>query len=121
MRSRPSPGGKSVRRVARSLALCLLVASIGGCVTAGRHRLIATVEVPDDPGRAWKERIEAADSARLDALPARWTAALAAAKPRFATTLAREGALLDPARALRYPALPPGSAPTSSRPRRTPF
>jgi hypothetical protein len=75
----------------------------------GRHRAIATVEVPDDPGRAWKERIETADAARLDALPARWSAALAAAKPRFAITMAREGALLDPARALRYPALPPGS------------
>jgi len=89
--------------------VCLLAATIGGCVATGRHRLIATVEVPDDPGRAWKERIDAADAARLDALAARWAAALAAARPRFATTLAREGALLDPARALRYPALPPGS------------
>ena len=67
------------------------------------------VEVPDDPGRAWKERIEAADAERLDALPARWSAALAAARPRFGAMLAKEGAVLDPARALRYPALPPGS------------
>ena len=96
-----------MRRTACSLALCLL--AIGGCATTGRHRPIATVEVPDDPGRAWKERIDSADSARLDALPARWSAALAAARPRFATTLKREGALLDRTRALRYPALPPGT------------
>ena len=70
---------------------------------------MSVVEIPADPGRAWKERIEPADAARLDALPARWSAALAAARPNFAATLAREGALLDPARALRYPALPPGS------------
>ena len=70
---------------------------------------MAVVEIPDDPGRAWKERIEAADAARLDALSARWSAALAAARPRFRTMLAKEGALLDPTRALRYPALPPGS------------
>ena len=98
-----------MRRAARPLLLCLLAAAISGCVATGRHRLIATVEVPDDPGRAWKERIDSADAARLDALPARWTAALAAARPRFPTTLAREGALVDPTRALRYPALPPGS------------
>jgi hypothetical protein len=91
--------------------LCLPAATLlGGCaVTTQRHRPIATVEVPEDPSRAWKERIEAPDSARLDALPARWPAALAAARPRFAAALAREGVLLDPARALPYPALPPGS------------
>ncbi|MEO8375699.1 MAG: DUF4893 domain-containing protein [Sphingomonas bacterium] len=98
-----------MRRAARSLLLCLLAATISGCVTAGRHHLTATVEVPDDPGRAWKERIDTEDAARLDALPARWSAALAAAKPRYATALARDGALLDPTRTLRYPALPPGS------------
>ena len=98
-----------MRRAARPLLLCLLAAAISGCVVTGRHRLIATVEVPDDPGRAWKERIDTEDAARLEALAARWSAALAAAKPRYATALAREGGLLDSTRALRYPALPPGS------------
>jgi hypothetical protein len=97
-----------VRRT-RALALCLLAATLGGCVATRQHLPRGMVEVPDDPGRAWKERIEPADAARLDALPARWTAALAAARPRFAATLAKEGALLDPALARRYPALPPGS------------
>ncbi|GAA0302120.1 hypothetical protein GCM10009087_09850 [Sphingomonas oligophenolica] len=99
-----------MRRAACSLALCLLAATIGGCAAMSqRHRPMAMVEAPDDPGRAWKERIGSADAARLDALPARWSAALAAARPHFAATLAREGVLLVPARALRYPALPPGS------------
>ena len=98
-----------MRRATCSLALCLLAATISGCALDQRHRPIGTVEVPDDPGRAWKERIDAADAARLDALPARWSAALVGARPRFTAALAKEGALLDPARALRYPALPPGS------------
>ena len=98
-----------MRRAACSLALCLLAFTLGGCAAIRGHRPMSIVEIPDDPGRAWKERIEPADAARLDAFPARWSAALAAARPRFAATLAREGALLDPARALRYPALPPGS------------
>lgn len=96
-------------RRARPLALCLLAVTLSGCAAARQHRPRAIVEVPDDPGRAWKERIEAADAARLDALPARWSAALAAARPRFRAMLAKEGAVLDPARALPYPALPPGS------------
>ncbi len=98
-----------MRRAACSLALCLIAASLSGCASTRQHRPRAIVEVPDDPGRAWKERIEAADAARLDALPARWSAALAAARPRFAAALAKEGAVVDPARALPYPALPPGS------------
>lgn len=98
-----------MRRATCSLALCLLTATIGGCAATQGHLPIGTVEVPDDPGRAWKQQIDSADAARLDTLPARWSAALGAARPGFTGALAREGALLDPARALPYPALPPGS------------
>jgi len=99
-----------MRRTARSLLLCLLGATLGGCATTGGgHRAPSMVEVSADPGREWKERIDSADAARLAALPARWASALAAARPRFAAALAREGALLDPTRALSHPALPPGA------------
>ena len=98
-----------MRRDARSLALCLLAATLAGCATTQGHRPSATVEILADPGKAWKERIDQADAARLDALPALWASARAAAKPRFAAALTREGPLLDPARALHYPALPPGA------------
>lgn len=98
-----------MRRASCSLALCLLAATIGGCAATRRPLPMVTVEAPEEPGPAWKTQIQTADAARLDALRARWTAALAAARPRFAAALAREGALLDPARALPYPTLPPGS------------
>lgn len=98
-----------MRRDARFLMLCLAAATLSGCATIrGRHPS-TIVETPVDPGKEWEKRIDPAGAQRLAALPTLWSSARAAARPRFAAALAKEGALLDPARALRYPALPPGS------------
>lgn len=95
-----------MRRNLRSAALCLVSATLAGCTTtAGRDATI----VEREPGKEWERRVDPAAAQRLAALPMLWTSARAAARPRFATALAREGALLDPRRALGYPALPPGS------------
>jgi len=106
-----------MRREARFLALRLapvvILAALGGC--ASPHAPVqvrlptAIVEVPPTPEKEWQRVILAEDAERLDRFRTFWTAALAAARPRFAAALAREGALLDPQRALRHPALPPGS------------
>jgi hypothetical protein len=94
---------------ARFLVLCLLATTLGACTTIrGRHPS-TIVETPADPGKEWEKRIDPAGAQRLAALPALWSSARAAARQRFAIPFAKEGALLDPTRALRYPALPPGS------------
>lgn len=95
-----------MRRNLRSAALCLVVATLSGCATTGRHDVTV---VEREPGKEWERRVDPAAAQRLAALPVLWSSARAAARPRFATALAREGALLDPTRALGYPALPPGS------------
>lgn len=97
------------------LVLLLLAATLGGCAamqarTAAHARKPSViVELPAPSDKQWERLIVAEDAERLDTFRAFWSTALAAARPRFATALAREGALLDPTRALGHPALPPGS------------
>lgn len=98
-----------MRRDARLLIPLLLAAVLGGCAATPAHRPSAIVEVPAVPDKQWQRLIVAEDSDRLATFSTLWSTALAAATPRFAAALAREGALLDPARALGHPALPPGS------------
>ena len=97
-----------MRRDAR-LFLLLLTAALGGCASTQENRPTAIVELAPPPDKEWQRLIVAADADRLGSFPTFWSTALAAAKPRFAGALAREGVLLDPARALGHPALPPGS------------
>jgi hypothetical protein len=97
-----------MRRDAR-LFLLLLAAALGGCASTQAHRPTAIVELPPPSDKQWQRLIVAEDADRLGTFATLWSAALAAAKPRFASALAREGALLDPGRALAHPALPPGS------------
>jgi hypothetical protein len=97
-----------MRRDAR-LFLLLLAAALAGCAAKEAQRPTAIVELPPTPDKEWQRLIVAEDADRLATFGSFWSAALAAAKPRFASALAREGALLDPARALAHPALPPGS------------
>lgn len=95
----------------RLFASCLLVAALGGCASpqVQVHRPTAIVEVPAAPDKEWQRLILAEDADKLGTFRGFWTKALAAARPRFGAALAREGALLDPERALNHPALPPGS------------
>lgn len=93
---------------ARPLAPAMFgLAMLSGCVTTGASRPAVTTEVV--PDKSWQGVILPADAARLAAFSAAWTPALAAARPRFATTLGNEGPLLDPTTALDHVALPPGS------------
>jgi hypothetical protein len=87
-------------------ALAPLVALAGCATTTGTRPSVSGEIVPD---KAWQGVILPSDSARLTGFAAQWTPALAAARPRFAAALAKEGALLDPAVALDHVALPPGS------------
>lgn len=98
-----------MRRDPRFPLLCLLAATLGGCATTRRTLPSTIVETPQVSSKEWEKRIDPAGAQRLAGLPALWSAARAAARPRFSTALAKEGALLEPARALDYPALPPGS------------
>ncbi|GGB32511.1 hypothetical protein GCM10011380_22390 [Sphingomonas metalli] len=69
----------------------------------------ATVTVEPAPEPAWRTAIDKPDAARIEALPAAWSAAWAQAGRRNATAMKAEGELLKPDAALDHPALPPGS------------
>jgi len=80
---------------------------LAGCATTTTTRPSVSSEVV--PDKAWQGVILPADADRLAGFRANWGPALAAARPRFATAIAKEGVLLDPSVALDHVALPPGS------------
>lgn len=103
----PAPNMRAPRLRAPLLLAPLLLATLAGCATTGGpHPSVSNEVVPD---KAWQGVILPADAARLSGFAATWAPALAAARPRFATALAKEGPLLDSAVALDHVALPPGS------------
>lgn len=97
-----------MRRHARHFLFPLALA-LSGCAGTQAQRPTAIIELEPPSDKQWERLILAEDADRLGTFNALWSTALAAAKPRFASALAREGALLDPGGALGHPALPPGS------------
>ncbi|MEP6784857.1 MAG: DUF4893 domain-containing protein [Sphingomonadales bacterium] len=83
---------------------------VGGCtqrhVTSAASHSVVEVS-PVDPN-SWAAIATDDDADRLKRLDAAWASALAEARPRNATAITREGALLDPAGALTRAAPSPG-------------
>lgn len=95
----------------RALIVCtLLPIALAGCATEFARRPHVVIE-PSAASAAggWRATATAADQARIDALPARWTAALAAIPVRLRPRDAATKRLLDPAAAEPFPAIPPGT------------
>lgn len=92
----------------RRLILIAMLAALAGCATTPKPKAAAQLETLSPSEQTWRATINPADSAAIDALPATWSAILAA-KPRGADTVAAQGPLLDPAAALDHPELSPGS------------
>lgn len=93
-------------RAAIAIAAAMLAA---GCtMTASKPRPVVAMEPAPAPA-GWRAIIGADDLARIDALPQRWSAARAAALPRYRAALEEAGPLLAADGALEHPALPPGS------------
>ena len=98
---------RRARRTAPLLLAALAITGLSGCATTTEPRPSVSSEVV--PDKAWQGVILPADAARLTGFAAQWAPALAAARPRYVTALAKEGVLLDPAVTLDHVALPPGS------------
>jgi hypothetical protein len=89
------------------LAACAV--SLGGCA-AMRQPPKARPSVTIEAGEPWRNVATVRDEQMLNQLRATWTDALVQArKAGFVRSLAREGALLDPAAALPRPAPSPGA------------
>ncbi|TMJ16994.1 MAG: DUF4893 domain-containing protein [Alphaproteobacteria bacterium] len=86
------------------LALAACQQPIGGARPAPGRSVVIVEEAED-----WTKAASVRDSAAVETLPARWTAALAGARRSFAGKVASEGDLLDPAAALERAAPTPGS------------
>ena len=90
------------------LSLALLSCMLAAC-TAERPRAIVEAAPPPEPaGPAWRGVATVGDRVLVDALPGRWSRALAAVPRRVQAKMRAEGPLVDPAAALEKPALPPG-------------
>jgi len=85
-------------------------AALGGCTTTRpRAAKAATSVTLDVRPNEWRQIASLPDAARIDAIGNSWAAALAEVRTRGGSaSLAKEGALLDPAIALPRPAPPPG-------------
>lgn len=88
------------------LLLAALCGVVSACTPAPRVRPSAVVEVT--PATGWRAIASAEDAATIDALPAAW-GRLRTLPARTQRLVTAEGALLDPAVAQDFPALPPGS------------
>lgn len=95
----------------RARMMLALLVPLAGCATAPHdapapHPEAAAVAPPAPTG--WAAIATPADRARIEALPDRWTSALAAVPRSRAAKLAAEGPLVVRDAALDLPALPPG-------------
>lgn len=103
-----------MRRVSRKSLFALLAGAsilVSGCAhrkapTPNAVNVVAEV-MPADPN-SWTSLITPGDAERVKHIDTTWSAALAEARPRHATAITREGALLDPAGALTRVAPSPG-------------
>lgn len=96
-----------------TIALCLSLFATGGCaiLRAPSPPLGTSVTIePETPsdGAEWRTIARAADQQRIDAIDARWHAAIAALPHSLQPRTAADRQLLDPEAARPLVALPPG-------------
>lgn len=91
------------------ILLCLLpLAACAGRGEAPKPAVAASVAI-DPPPPAWRDKALPEDAARIDAIGATWTAAVAGVPPRARAAMSAEGRLVESGAALDHPALPPGA------------
>jgi len=84
------------------------MAVAGGCETTPQRTASVSVEA-ESKSDIWKGVASVRDQDRIDRLGLAWQQALMDAKPRFASAIKSEGALLEPRSALPRPEPTPGS------------
>src|SRR3954469_2601590 len=91
--------------------LCLTVLALAACQQpiGGAHPAPGRAAVIVEEAEDWTKAASVRDAATIEALPARWAAALAGARKSFTGKVAAEGDLLDPGAALERAAPTPGS------------
>lgn len=100
---------RTAHRIARLAALAAVTALAAGCVDPRAKPVPVVVAPPPTKADVWQGIAQSADRDRIANVSGAWAAGLAAARPRFASAIREEGALLREDAGLVRPAPTPGS------------
>ncbi|WP_118855957.1 DUF4893 domain-containing protein [Sphingomonas mesophila] len=97
------------RRIAIALSVTAALLALAGCVPVPKKPAPVVTIAPPTKADVWQGIANSADRERIANVSGAWAAGLAAARPRFATAIREEDALLKEDAALVRPAPTPGS------------